>query len=128
MNNPKPNSQSADRVVNLKIESTRAGAKVKGIPRRHHQLGMGIPISGAVVTTRLRPDLITYSTDRIVWESTPPSASEEQISAAFELKLDCCSDLMLSVRKMDGHVSTWQWSGARGVVAGSCCGQNCGGN
>ena len=20
---------------------------------------------------------------------------------------------------MDGHVSTWQWSGARGVVAGS---------
>ena len=88
-------NKSADKLFSLfssislqssKVEFVSAGAKIKGIPRCHNRSGMGIlteardwvllaDVNGQlkfpseVVTTRLRPDLIIYSTStkRIVW-------------------------------------------------------------
>ena len=134
VNNPKRSIS----LQSSKVEFVSAGAKVKGIPRCHHRSGMGIlteardwvllaDVNGQlkfpseVVTTRLRPDLIIYSTSpkRIVWwELTCPS--EERISAAHELKLDRYSELQVECQEngwscYNMAVEVW----ARGVVAES---------
>ena len=102
VNNPKRSIS----LQSSKVEFVSAGAKVKGIPRRRDRSGMGIlteardwvllaDVNGQlkfpseVATTRLRPDLIIYSTStkRIVWwELTCPS--EERISAAHDFVVD----------------------------------------
>ena len=74
-----------------------------------------------VATTRLRPDLIIYSssTKRIVWwELTCPS--EERISAAHELKLDRYSELQVECQENGWSCYNMAVEvGARGVVAES---------
>ena len=134
VNNPKRSIS----LQSSKVEFVSAGAKVKGIPRCHHRSGMGIlteardwvllaDVNGQlkfpseVVTTRLRPDLIIYSTStkRIVWwELTCPS--EERISAAHELKLDRYSELQVECQENGWSCYNMAVEvGARGVVAES---------
>ena len=134
VNNPKRSIS----LQSSKVEFVSAGAKVKGIPRCHNRSGMGIlteardwvllaDVNGQlkfpseVVTTRLRPDLIIYSTStkRMVWwELTCPS--EERISAAHELKLERYSELQVECQENGWSCYNMAVEvGARGVVAES---------
>ena len=74
-----------------------------------------------VASTRLRPDLIIYSTSikRIIWwELTCPC--EERISAAHELKLDRYSGLQVECQENGWSCFNMAVEvGARGVVAES---------
>ena len=134
VNNPK-------RPVSLQrsdIPFVRAGAKGNEGPKRQHRSGMGIlteardwvlltDVNGQlkfpseVATTRLRPDLIIYSTStkRIVWwELTCPC--EERISAVHELKLDRYSELQVECQENGWSCYNMAVEvGARGVVANS---------
>jgi hypothetical protein len=107
----------------------KAGDKVKEKPKSDDWLGMGIlseakdwilftDLDGQlkfppeVASTKLRPNLITYSTSikRIVkWELTCPC--EERTSTAFELELDRVSREWLVM---------FQY-GCRGRCSGCCC-------
>ena len=134
VNNPKRpvSTQKRD------IPFVRAGAKGKEMPNRQYRSGMGIlteardwvllaDVNGQlkfpseVATTRLRPDLIIYSTStkRIVWwELTCPC--EERISAAHELKLDRYSELQVECQENGWSCYNMAVEvGARGVVADS---------
>lgn len=134
VNNPK-RSISQQR---SEVPFVKAGVKGKDLPKRQYQSGMGIlteardwvllaDVNGQlkfpsmVATTRLRPDLIIYSTStkRIVWwELTCPC--EERISAAHELKLDRYSELQVKCEENGWSCFNMAVEvGARGVVAES---------
>ena len=113
VNNPK----RSIRQQRSEIPFVKAGVKGKDLPKRQYQSGMGIlteardwvllaDVNGqlkfpsVVTTTRLRPDLIIYSTSikKIVWwVLTCPC--EERISAAHELKLDRYSELQVECQE-----------------------------
>ena len=120
------------------IPFVKAGEKVKEKSRSDDWSGMGIlseakdwillaDLDGQlkfppeVASTRLRPDLIIYSTSikRIVWwELTCPC--EERISAAHELKLDRYSGLQVECQENGWSCFNMAVEvGARGVVAES---------
>ena len=134
VNNPK-RSISQQR---SEVPFVKAGVRGKDLPKRQYQSGMGIlteardwvllaDVNGQlkfpsmVATTRLRPDLIIYSTStkRIVWwELTCPC--EERISAAHELKLDRYSELQVECQENGWSCFNMAVEvGARGVVAES---------
>ena len=134
VNNPKRPTRSR----NGEIPFVKAGVKGKEVPKRQYRSGMGIlteakdwvllaDVNGKlkfpseVATTRLRPDLIIYSTSikRIVWwELTCPC--EERISAAHELKLDRYSELQVECQENGWSCYNMAVEvGARGVVAES---------